>query len=499
MASTFSPTLRIELIGDGDQSGIWGQTTNTNLGTLLEQAITGVVSITMVDANYTLTNFNGVSDEARNQVIVATGTNAAVRDIIAPLVEKTYTIQNSTTGGFGVRIIGPSGTGVTIPNGVTTTVYCNGTNFLPASTGSTTDFAVAGNLTVSGNETLAGNLTFTGSGKKITGDFNSTNRVVVQNATTNSETAFTVVPNGTGASSNIGCANAPDLANTSSMFFRIDASVASIYSFKTGTGTYLPLNFNVNNAERMRITTAGGISFGASGTNFGTAGQILTSAGDASPTWTNPFPSGGIIMWSGSIASIPSGWLLCNGSSGTPDLRDRFVVGAGSTYAVNATGGAATVTLSTTNLPSHTHSISASGTTSSVNLDHLHSIAGSGNTGAMSGNQNHSHGVTDPGHSHATNYDYASNQPGASDCNVSGTPTNIFVNGTQGAFTGVSIQSANVDHTHSFSFSGNSGAMNTNQAHTHTVTVTGTSGATGSGTAFSILPPYYALAFIMKS
>ena len=53
MASTYSPSLKITLPGDGDQSGLWGQTTNTNLGTLLEQAITGGVSITMADANYT--------------------------------------------------------------------------------------------------------------------------------------------------------------------------------------------------------------------------------------------------------------------------------------------------------------------------------------------------------------------------------------------------------------------------------------------------------------
>ena len=53
----------------------------------------------------------------------------------------------------------------------------------------------------------------------------------------------------------------------------------------------------------------------------------------------SPFPSGGIVMWSGSVASIPSGWLLCDGTNGTPDLRNRFIVGAGSTYAVGATGG----------------------------------------------------------------------------------------------------------------------------------------------------------------
>jgi len=79
---TYSTSLKLALIGDGDQSGIWGQTTNTNLGTLLEQAITGVQSITMVDANYTLTNFNGTLDEARNAVLIVTGTNSAVPAIL---------------------------------------------------------------------------------------------------------------------------------------------------------------------------------------------------------------------------------------------------------------------------------------------------------------------------------------------------------------------------------------------------------------------------------
>lgn len=67
------------------------------------------------------------------------------------------------------------------------------------------------------------------------------------------------------------------------------------------------------------------------------------------------FPTGLICMWSGSIATIPTGWFLCNGANGTPDLRDRFIVGAGSTYAVNATGGEATHTLTTPEMPAHTH------------------------------------------------------------------------------------------------------------------------------------------------
>ena len=79
-------------------------------------------------------------------------------------------------------------------------------------------------------------------------------------------------------------------------------------------------------------------------------------------------PSGGIIMWSGAIGSVPSGWSLCNGANGTPDLRNRFVVGAGSTYAVGLTGGADTVTLTVTQMPAHNHG----GTTGNDSPDHSH-------------------------------------------------------------------------------------------------------------------------------
>ena len=83
----------------------------------------------------------------------------------------------------------------------------------------------------------------------------------------------------------------------------------------------------------------------------GGSGQVLLSAGGSNtPTWGNAFVAGMIMLWSGSSASIPSGWLLCDGSSSTPDLRNRFVVGAGSTYAVGATGGSADAVV-----VSHTH------------------------------------------------------------------------------------------------------------------------------------------------
>jgi hypothetical protein len=84
---------------------------------------------------------------------------------------------------------------------------------------------------------------------------------------------------------------------------------------------------------------------------------------DAQPPAATPIPVGGILLWSGSIGSIPAGYALCNGNNGTPDLRDRFIVGAGSTYAVNATGGSADAVV-----VSHTH------TATVTDPGHLHTI-----------------------------------------------------------------------------------------------------------------------------
>lgn len=108
------------------------------------------------------------------------------------------------------------------------------------------------------------------------------------------------------------------------------------------------------------ITLAGTLAIANGGTGLasvGTAGNVLTSTGSA---WTSSpsFVSGMIMLWSGSIVSIPTGWLICDGTNSTPDLRDRFVVGAGTTYAVNATGGSANAVV-----PSHTHTATDSGHT----------------------------------------------------------------------------------------------------------------------------------------
>jgi hypothetical protein len=140
MSSTYSPDLRIELIGTGDQAGVWGATTNNNLAYVLEQAVAGYISVAVSSANQALTYLDGGSSTpALNQAVHAsialttsTGANFAV---YAPPASKQYTIYNASSYVatiYNSTVIGnttAAGTGVAIPAGKTMTVWSDGTNF----------------------------------------------------------------------------------------------------------------------------------------------------------------------------------------------------------------------------------------------------------------------------------------------------------------------------------------------------------------------------------
>ena len=97
----------------------------------------------------------------------------------------------------------------------------------------------------------------------------------------------------------------------------------------------------------------------------------------------NAVPVGSILLWSGAVSNIPEHWALCNGQNGTPNLTNRFIVGAGGTYAVGATGGSDTVTLSVAQMPSHNHSgsVTLTGLTTSEAGIHNHNILGQTSSG----------------------------------------------------------------------------------------------------------------------
>ena len=165
------------------------------------------------------------------------------------------------------------------------------------------------------------------------------------------------------------------------------------------------------------LQTSAAVTLGTYDNLYGIIGVTVTSTGTT-------IPLGVITLWYGSIGSVPTGWYLCDGSNGTPDLRNRFIVGAGSTYSVAATGGSADAIVVT-----HTHTATST--------------------------------VTDPGHLHTYSQPVGPGGQGTGALSSQG-PAN-----TGSAVTGITVATTNA----------NAGVSGTN----------------------ANLPPYYALAYIMKS
>jgi hypothetical protein len=130
MASTYSD-LKFELIGTGEQSGTWGTTTNTNLGTAIQEAITGSADVTFASGTVTLTlTDTNASQTARNLRLNLTGTSGGAQDLIVPTIEKFYLVNNGCADAITVK--NSTGTGVAVPAGKAMLVFNNGTNVVDA-------------------------------------------------------------------------------------------------------------------------------------------------------------------------------------------------------------------------------------------------------------------------------------------------------------------------------------------------------------------------------
>jgi hypothetical protein len=159
MASSYSTDLKLELMVTGENSGTWGDKTNTNLN-LIQQAIAGYEAIDVASADVTLAMTNATLSNARNMVLSLTGTLAGDRNVNVPdSIEKTYIVADNTTrAGFTLTIKTVSGNGVTIPAGKTVLVYSDGTDvkdvfFLKDLVEDTTP-QLGGNLDANGNNIL---------------------------------------------------------------------------------------------------------------------------------------------------------------------------------------------------------------------------------------------------------------------------------------------------------------------------------------------------------
>ena len=275
MPSTYSQ-LKIELIGTGDQAGTWGTTTNTNLGTAVEEAITGNATVTFASSNAAIAlSDTNAAQTARNLRLILGGTISTTQTLFVPAITKQYLITNNLSNPVVISNgsnASPTGTTVTVPAGRSMSVFNNGTSITETVTYVTelnTSNVTAINVTATGNVTGA-NVTATSLVRSVnvtaTGNVSAANLAATALITTANLTATSTI-------------NAATLNLTNAL---------GVASGGTGQATLTANNVLLGN--------------GTSAVNFvapGTSGNVLTSNGTV---WLSQAPAASGITTGKSIA-----------------------------------------------------------------------------------------------------------------------------------------------------------------------------------------------------
>jgi len=356
---------------------------------------TGTISLAELDANFETLD-TAVPAVALSAGTVTQGTQANITSV--------GTLNSLTVAGF---VTGGTITGTQLIGTIATSSQPNITQIGDLTTLTVTNVFTAGSIlttTIAGQLTTASQPSITALGTltslSVTGNVNSSN---------------------ISASSITGTLQTSSQPNVTSLGTLTSLAVTGNISGTLST----PAQPNITSLGTLSSLSVSGSATAATAANSTSNTQLATTA-FVSNSLLNVLPSGVIVLWSGSIASVPQGWVLCDGGSGTPDLRDRFIVGAGTTYTPGNTGGSS----------------------DAIVVSHTHTAASA---------------VTDPGHRHTYNAPSGTDDGGFSGSVVD----NIVSANTGNATTGITVAT--------------------------TISSTGNSGTNAN------LPPYYALAYIMKA
>ena len=341
--STYSPSLRIELITTGDQAGVWGTTTNTNLGTLIESAITGYTSVSITSSAQALTALDGVADESRNMTIALTTTTTAAFAVYAPPAEKTYIIYNAssyTATIYNSTVLGnttAAGTGAIIPAGRTIAIWSDGTNFAYQNTNLQTsptgsNIIAAGTTAQRDGSPVNGYFRFNTTTGAFEGYDGTTWKVITEET---GQTGSLLTPTGTTAQRDGSPASGYFRFNTTTGAFEgydgsawvvVAENTAPTGAFVTPAGTtaqrdvspvngYFRFNTTTSNWEGYNGTVWKAVGGGATG---GGADEIFVENGQnvtvnyTIPSTRNAMSTGPITVDSGVVVTVSSGsrWVV---------------------------------------------------------------------------------------------------------------------------------------------------------------------------------------------
>ena len=385
MASTYTPSLKIELIATGEQVNDWGTTTNSNLENGLEQAIVGrgVVEYTS-DANKTITlTESNSSQDARNLFLYVdtdmSTTLTATRDLIVPTIEKTYVVHNDTAGSQSIRVKTSGGTGITIPNGKKALLYVDGTNVieqlnyltsmeigtpLPIASGGTNATSASAARTSLGLAIGTDVQAYNAGLQDISGLAKTNNNFIVGDGSN------WVAESGATVRTSLGLGS---MAVQDSNAVSISAGTATLTSMTTNSAT-------ITGGTITGITDLA-VADGGTGLSTLTANNVILGNGASAPTFVAPSTTGNVLTSNGTTwtsaanppafasgtrmsfqqTAAPTGWTK-DTTAAINDSILRFVTGsvtpsggsvAFSTWnAQTATGG---YTLQIADIPAHTH------------------------------------------------------------------------------------------------------------------------------------------------